>query len=279
MRIIYLILIVLLIALAVFVYRQLKFRLPAIIFCSRQQGQQLFSSQSVLELVSKYKFNECRARSAGRVADILTYRNDMQRCYCDAVLEFTEEDKIALTQVIQKFPELARRSWKFLKLADHLDWGYPFTLNNTIVLPSKQIKNITPETLMHESIHIEQRMNPAYFTTFYEQEWKYRRARQLKIPASVAMNTVTNPDGPDDTWVRLIGKTWYWFALVLQEEGTNPIGMAYRCEQTSPNAFEVTDSSMPCRTLKDSFNGETNIYHPNEFYASLNSKMSVLSGN
>lgn len=34
----------------------------------------------------------------------------------------------------------------------------------------------------------------------------------------MAMNTVTNPDGPDDTWVRLIGKTWYWFALVLQEE-------------------------------------------------------------
>ena len=272
MRIIYLILIVLCIALAVYIRWQWKTRLPAMIFSSREQGQQLFSSQPVLELVSTYKFNECKARSAGRVADILTYKSDMQRCYHDAVLEFTEEDKITLTQVIKQSPELARRSWKFLKLADHIDWGYPFTLMETIVLPSKQIKNITPETLMHESKHIEQRMNPAYFTALYEQQFHYRRAQHLKIPASVAMNTVTNPDGPDDTWVRLIGKTWYWFALVLQEEGMKPVGMAYKCVQISSHAFEVTDSGVPCWKLKDSFIGETNIYHPNEFYASLTSK-------
>lgn len=273
----------LLIALAVYVRWQWKSSIPAIKFCSREQGQQLFSSQSVLDFVSTYKFNECKARSAGKVADILTYKSDMQRCYNDAVLEFTEEDKITLTQVIVHYPQLARKSWKFLKLADHMDWGYPFTLMDFIVLPSKQIRHITPETLMHESIHIEQRMNSAYFTALYEQQWNFRKAQHLKIPASVAINTVTNPDGPDDTWVRLIGKTWYWFALVLQSEGMKPVGMAYECEQTSPYDFEVKDLGTPCRTLKDSFNGETNIYHPNEFYASLNSKMSsfkpVLSGN
>lgn len=231
------------------------------------------SSQAVHDLVSKYKFNECKARSGGRVANAITYKSDMQRCYQKAVLDFTEEEKKVVTQIIKNHPGLAKRSWKFLKLADHMDWGYPFTLTDTIVLPSKQIRHITAETLLHEAIHIEQRMNPTHFDNLYEQEWGYRRAKHLKVPAAVAMSTVTNPDGPDDNWVRLVGKTWYWCALVLQEDGMNPIGMAYRCLQTSPDTFEVTDSGTQLTSMTSLFNGETNTYHPNELYASLNSKL------
>lgn len=255
------------------VYILWRWMQPTILFCSQQQGYQLMSSQALHDLVSKYKFNECKARSGGRVANSVTYKSDMQRCYQKAVLDFTLEERKAVTKIIKKHPRLAKRSWKFLKLADHMDWGYPFTLTDTIILPSKQIRHMTAETLMHEAIHIEQRMNPTLFDNLYEQEWGYRRAKHLKIPAAVAVNTVTNPDGPDDNWVRLVGDVWYWCSLVLQEDGSNPVGTAYRCLQTSLETFEVIDTGTPLTTLISSFNGETNSYHPNELYASLNSKL------
>ena len=241
-------------------------------FLSKEQGIAFLDRRSVRTLIDSYKYNECVARSAGMVSNVNTFKEDMVDLYKQAVLEFTPEEKKAVRTVVMNNNRLRNKNWAFVKIANYVDWGYPFTLEDLVVLPERIVSSMgghTVKTLEHESIHIEQRKKQHEFNKFYIDRLGYCKPRKIEIPPSILEDTVTNPDGPDNNWVRKIGEEWFWFALVLQGKEQNPIGMAYKCLPRGSDHFTVIENGLPLTEMTHAFDGETNTYHPNEFVASL----------
>lgn len=243
----------------------------SVTFLQETEGRDIFDLPMVKSLIKSYRYNECVVRSAGAISDRDSYRESMIRCYKQAVLEFTEQEKSVLLKIIQHDPRLSNKTWTFLKLASRIDWGFPFTLENIVVLPDSILQSITVKTLIHEHIHIEQRRNKSMFDGIYTHNFGYSRPAKLQIPSSILENSVTNPDGPDINWIKRIGDDWYWSALMLQDGKSKPKGMAYKCVISGPGLAlaKVTETSVPLSDLCFAFDGHSNTYHPNEFIASL----------
>jgi hypothetical protein len=160
---------------------------------------------------------------------------DMLKVYQNALLEFTQAEKDALQWYINMLgkivkvnaPNFFTSTWKFIKLRKGIDWNYPYTIGDAIVLPQSLLdemvqtrcnKNPTNslsgvegpiitnnvyanrtmnyiQILFHESVHICQRHNPSAFNKFYTNFWNFNpiQPSQLKKSA-IYQNRVTNPD-------------------------------------------------------------------------------------
>lgn len=245
-----------------------------IVFYSPEKAGRLYGSNSVQKLVSTYKPMECLARSSGRASN----PGQMLRQYMLAVRSFSTSERTRLLSIINNGPRLRARTWKFVKVADFMDFGFPYTLNDVVVLPSSFLtrhdENEIAVTLLHESFHIDQRAHQPKFDRLYTREWSYVRPKRLKIPGSIWKRTVTNPDAPDIKWVKQMDGVYWWTAFVLPDEKAHPIAVAYRCKQTRPGHFVVTSEQRPLTSFKPYLFGETDAYHPNELYASLYSRSS-----
>lgn len=256
--------------------------LLAIIFTSKcyrihfyepREAKCLFTSANVSKLIDTYKPMECVARSGGRASS----PHDMIRQYMLAVRSFSEDERRRLRAIIQLFPELRARAWKFVKVASYMDFGYPYTLEDVVILPSTFLRHHSRHeaavTLLHESLHIEQRADPSRFNRYYKTVWGYTRPKRLLIPMDIWERTVTDPDAPDIKWVRKMDNDFWWMALSLHDQQHHPVGMAYRCAQERPGHYRVTADSRPISSMTSHFFGETDVYHPNELYASVYSKL------
>ena len=113
-----------------------------------------FNKMSRLDLI---------ARKSGSSED---YKNK----YYNSLIAFNNADKSKLEKCIKnidykirKYKNLYAIDWKFAKVSNDIELGYPHTLEDTIVLSPKFLE--TPEdqmtiTLLHEKIHIYQRKYP-----------------------------------------------------------------------------------------------------------------------
>lgn len=248
-------------------------RKASVVFLNQQEGQKIFDRPLVLSLIRSYRYKESVARSGGLVTDRSAYRDHMIDFYKQAVLEFTQEEKQSLLQLIMLDPRLRNENWMFLKVGSHVDWGFPFTLENVVVLPENVLQSIgtlTAKTLRHECIHIKQRKHQNEYDEFYKSSLGYRKSKKLQIPSSIIENTVTNPDGPDVNWIKKVGDDWYWSALMLQDGTEKPRGLAWKCiVNENESDVTVTKTFIPLTELTFAFDGHSNTYHPNEFVASL----------
>ena len=259
-----------LLLIAIYLRRRYLTSRTHILFMDKEQGRALFDRTAVRDLVDSYRYNECVARSAGMVSDPVMFKEEMVDFYKQAVLEFTPEEKRVMWEIVGRHSRLRDRRWTFIKMANYVDWGYPFTLEDVILLPEVFVSSMgdhSVKTLEHEFIHIEQRKSPYKFNKYYIERWGYRKPERIDVPVSLLNDTVTNPDGPESDWVRKMGDEWFWFALKLRQ-GKKPIGMAYRCLTDDSERFTVTEHGIPLTDMSLAFDGETNAYHPNEFIAS-----------
>lgn len=239
------------------------------LFYTPDEARRLFGSHSVQELIKSYKPIKCLARSGGRALS----PGQMSRQYMLAVRNFSAGKRSRLCAIIDGSPRLRARAWKFVKLASFMDFAFPYTLNDVVVLPSsflaQHAEREVAVTLLHESFHIDQWAHQSGFDEFYEREWGYVRPRRLTIPCSIWKRIVTDPDGPDIRWVRKLNGAYHWTALVLPGEKSRPVAVAYMCKQTRPGHFVVTSEQRPLASFRNCLFGEVDAYHPNELYASL----------
>lgn len=242
---------------------------PRITFYTAKEARALFQNSVVKTMVASYRTAECLARSSTRADG----PKAMQLEYCRAARDFKPREKARINAIIQSTEELRGLTWKFVKMADYMDFHLPYTVEDVVVLPEDSMthdRTVLATTLLHESQHIMQRANQAKFDRYYIEHWGYKQPKRLLIPERIRKDLVTNPDGLDINWVRNINGTYWWTALVL-EEG-NPAALAFRCKQIGPSTFRVIGSSHPFASLKRYYFGETDAYHPNELYATLHSK-------
>lgn len=235
-------------------------------FLNKAEGEDLFTNTSYF---SQMSVGEIRARlqTAGVAIDnSQDVRNLIQKLYINSVNDFTSSEKTVLVQYFSMVMSLLKEKAPTLfpntkicvcKLSNlrKLDWNFPYTLNNCIVLPqqfvdycileahdlktslsqksnevwnlyrpqlSKMLKPAT--TIAHEIIHIMQRYPTPKQSDLIERvysEWKFKRlhANTIRHHSTNARNflTITNPDGLNYTWT--IG-IWsqnktHWFAPLL----------------------------------------------------------------
>lgn len=167
-------------------------------FFNKEEGRKEISKGSFYGYVRGFNKNEISARSNFKTSD----REGMLKAYDKNVMNFSEDEKQSITKAIRllfsekrgKVPLI--RKWKFIKMNREMDWGYPYTIDDYIVLPSERI-SLKPEylsrTLFHEQLHIIQRENPSIFLDFYKNAWNFEKI-ELPNDKVIRENMVHNPD-------------------------------------------------------------------------------------
>jgi len=199
--------------------------------------------------------------------------------------------------ILPKFLKEILKESNIAKSAEWLEGGMPHTHDKTIVFPESWFKEVSSyfkdldnkivfngSTLMHELIHIHQRIKPDLYNNIYR-EWGF-----IKVDFMDNMNTIlelnrNNPDGMEDKWIWVDRSQkgnlkYYWIGAIFNK--LNPVinqvnYYAYqmnKVENTQENDLKIVRlSENPPILLSefDSFNNyfgiTNNHYHPNEIAA------------
>jgi hypothetical protein len=105
------------------------------------------------------------------------------KLYKDGILEFSAREKdllIKLTDQVDKHTDNTKRlskiPWKFAKIHHDIENGWPHTLGDVIVLSGRFFQLPEHEqhvTLLHEKMHVFQRIHPFETHVLITEYWKY----------------------------------------------------------------------------------------------------------
>lgn len=231
-------------------------------------------------------------------------RANTRATYMGAVLECTADDIKGLESYIAiihsslkpVYPGLLTLPWRFVKVTDDIEGGLPHTRANVIVFSESLLKSIGQTAqkqqwqlslmniLVHEQVHVIQRVNRKAFADLYVQQWGFRKV--VAIPGAeawLANHQIVNPDGVDVLWVWPVPGTSrvIWPRVILA--GENP--MPSMPEDFMMVGVELAESASTYRVVMDKkdvprfhnlfdepafmekFAGINSLYHPNEIAA------------
>jgi hypothetical protein len=166
------------------------------------------------------------------------------------------------------------RSW-IAKGRPWLEAGMPHTHGPCIIMSHDWLSSPTPGTLIHELMHVHQRMNPTDFDPLFA-KWGFQRADGMisGLEAKYPMYRV-NPDGLDPNWIWTDPATGrvYWIASLFNSVDPDSL------KDTQYLAFPLASGesmrytgSEPIPLAKftefqNMFGIQHNNYHPNEIAA------------
>lgn len=197
--------------------------------------------------------------------------------YINNVLFFSRNEKNIITNWIHiinnkyyQFNKLNNIKWNFVKLSTHMELSKPFTLQNTIFLTNHIFKDKNPlYTLIHEKIHIIQRLYPEIFEFVYI-------ANLGLIPTNVIFTKFwkdilfPNPDGIKYQHIYYYKNLFFLPILAWIQ---NKITQIVILIQKLDNQYITTNKYWYLTEFKDIFfkNYPDNIslYHPNEISAEI----------
>lgn len=127
-------------------------------------------------------------------------QNDYKNIYISSYLSFTKSEKNQLSNITRKIDDISDKyntlkniPFKFVKLSPDIENGYPHTLNSVIVLNENFFNNSFDkqiETLIHEKIHVYQRLYSLKCQDLICNIWNY-------IPANLIKNYSLARSNPD----------------------------------------------------------------------------------
>lgn len=199
--------------------------------------------------------------------------------YAELSTTFSKEDKEQLTLWTQRidqltnpqWPMISRLPWHFAKMSATFCKGKPHTRGLHIVLTDETLKrfcqneNKALEVLIHEKLHVIQRLMPHHFEAAY-QNYGYE---SVTVPQETAhkLNFVRNPDAPLPNWAIRHDDSLLLLATSLNTKGDDFqfIERAYPIDKTS------VGQALPQTTILDDFRAKFPIRvghdHPNEVAA------------
>lgn len=159
-----------------------------------------------------------------------------------------------------------------IQLKSGIDWDSPYTINHCIVIPRINAGEVTPETIIHEFIHILQRYKllypkaNEYFSRVYDR-WGFKQApRQIIIPKDFTFRIMTNPDGDNFEYIWIADDGTTWLPLFGEDEHGEMTGCLTEIQDgiVSPHWIPIEK----CKNyIKKIGNGPVQLYHPNEIIA------------
>jgi hypothetical protein len=183
-------------------------------------------------------------------------RREAQQRFQDAVRPFADREAEALTFLVEQlesrvraeYPLLARQPWRFIKTADHLCGGFSWTRGLCIVFSERTVERITTARnsmpaadfvkqhgplLLHEQMHVLQRVYPSRFAKLYTDGFGFSQATVEPHPW-LTERQMTNPDAVRLEWVFAIGgddgpQKYIWPRTILKTtEGVPRMGWDFR---------------------------------------------------
>jgi len=174
------------------------------------------SSSSQLSFVTKQEFQEKLRFSAKYFSNLTeldliargaTTQENYIKIYYEAFRDFTASEKKRLNTLVtlangildsHTYNELRAIPWKFVKVDDTLENGYPHTLYDTIVVTGELLQgsdNDIIKTLLHEKVHIFQRFHPIVVRELLRDlEWEPLTPATLSSIKPTLYNVRSNPD-------------------------------------------------------------------------------------
>ena len=237
-------------------------------------------------------------------------RSQLINKYTDSVMEFTSADVISLNfyfnHLFHRLKKISptlipnKKPIGLIKLAENIDWNYPYTINHCIILPIRFINSlkINPNQseiaqktsiLCHELIHILQRNNRIYsyhnriFDFIYCKFWGFIKLQKgdIDIQNKYNYNILTNPDGYNYQWAMYLNNASQYLVPILVTDKTHkPVGILVESEKNSIGKYFLTGRWSPIENVAhymNKFYGMTHqLYHPNEIMAHLISDYIIL---
>ncbi|CAK0767938.1 hypothetical protein CVIRNUC_003512 [Coccomyxa viridis] len=188
--------------------------------------------------------------------------------------DWEPSEKELIQKTITEHRALQRAKWRLIKADNRVDFSYPYTIGDCVVLPehllaaagSSDARISLAKTLLHEHVHILQRHHPGLFDNLYK-TWGFRRATKIDMPADYEERTVTNPDGLD-AWIFSCPDGTFTMGLFL--EGSKPVKKAFRVSgPDEKGAYVALGDPTDLRKISQWLFGVESCYHPHEVHAYL----------
>lgn len=242
---------------------------------SKDKGEIVFKN---LKNVKNYNDREMNIRSKFSLKGDMDKKEEMKITYINNVMEFNNNENEAITGAIDnlfkkyknKVPLITK--WKIIKLNSNMDWGYPHTIGDYIILSSNMSNNMEElsRTLFHEQLHIIQRKEPEIFKKMYKDVWNFE---DYKLPNNEWINKyiVHNPDS-DDYYSYKLNNNLYIVPLptTYNNSFTEEAIFLDKNKKIIENGEEPY--IVPLKQLVDyntRFYNSQALYHPNEIFATL----------
>lgn len=193
--------------------------------------------------------------------------------YLRKLENFTAEEKEKILKTLNSVDNcsIVNSKWEFVKLSTQIEKGWPFTVDNMIVLNRDVIKSSFPRlkyTLCHEKIHTLQAKFPIYFNKFIESiGYQY-----ITIKGINKVNNYVNPDA-----LQIEGNCWvlnhYGELLVpLMIMSNNRIYKKLFKIYKNRLITESSIESIPIMSRKYPDAEPNHCYHPNEVLADIGAR-------
>lgn len=260
------------------------------------------------------------AAKTGRplTADTLSaQRAETRWRFQQGVLDFSDAEKNLIRwytaafqpKLERAYPELARTPWRFIKVANNIEGGLPYTWGRNIVLSQGVVDGLlslkenegkakalfnASATLVHELIHVHQRRQPKRYANLYRKEWGFAKADHIEMTDWMRQHQMMNPDGTDVTWIYPVrdgdAVRWMLPLVALSDgEGLKQMHKDMRMIAVSlrgtAGRYRVVEGGNGGDSMKPltaetayvrTFPGVSSAYHPNEIAAELASAIFAL---
>lgn len=239
-----------------------------------------------------------------------------RRHYSAHVLDFNDEERTLISTTVaslvaavsQEAPLLTRMPWRFLKVDGTVEGGLPHTRGSVIILSSPTLARYVgqgakegafTELLLHEQIHVVQRMHPGIFDGIYTRHWGFSKAKRIAEHPWLVEHQLLNPDGTDLHWVVEIKEgqvhRWMWPLLLLRKPEDSGVApqmpscfrqLSLTLDKDPDGAFKVKEDEYGLPDFIDLYKDEGylsrfggwrhNLYHPHEAAASIFSRVLLM---
>lgn len=218
---------------------------PRIIFLDAEQAGLMLVDEENGPYFSLMQPLEMSAKTGRAItgANLEEQRAECRRRYREATLEFSADEIAEVTWVINelqaylkhRYAKIAALDWNLLKLDSSIEGGMAHTRGPAIVLPSELLRAAVSRNdagraerlsllglwLLHEQLHVVQRLYPELFEQLYTEQWGFRRVDFGEPNPWLVKHQLINPDAIDDHWIYPVragdSTVWIWPTVVLGE--------------------------------------------------------------
>ena len=290
---------------------------PDITFLAGDAAREAIVDESMEPYFSLLQPMEMQAKTGSALPGetLEEQRAACRKRYQAAVGAFSEPEQEAIRWYVGKYhemlhetyPRFTKTPWRLVKLNPPVEGGLPHTRGTVIVLPPGIVRMLVIAktrgpvgalpgiggVLLHEQLHVVQRLHRERMEHFYREIWKYVHAERIERGAWLVRHQVINPDGVDARWVFELedeGEKRWVLPDVMLTEGEGPkqfpgdlqmvVLELEKTEQgfvvkTDRKGVPVYESLRGCEHWQATFPGTSTSYHPNETMADLFVKLVV----
>ena len=236
---------------------------------------------------TNYNKREIEARSKFTIKnqDVKTMRKEYMEMYIKSTKDFKDQEKEnvvgAIKSLFSRFKDQVPliRAWNIIKVDNEVDWGYPHTFGNHIVIQEKHLGDMDSlaELLFHEQLHIIQRKNKSIFSEFYQKHWGFI---PYELPDDEWINKylVHNPDSNNEYYIYRLTDQIYMLPLPVTYNDHYEL-MEYGMFLTNEKKILAKGDEPHVEPLRyiakynERFYRVPSLYHPNEIFATVLSGM------